>query len=154
MSWLKVVIAIAVTLAVMPPSAAKDAGSPRIDLQRLCRATGYETAELLGAGGQDLFNTCMQDEQAAREQLTKDWATLPALAKARCVQADEYLPGYVEWLVCVEMTRDVIKMRKERRATGAISALPSARHGSDPKVRDCPIVKIGEDGSIDWIIAC
>jgi len=52
----------------------------------------------------------------ARDQLVKDWASYPALAKSRCAKPQEYLPGYVEWLTCIEMTRDSLQILKETRA--------------------------------------
>jgi hypothetical protein len=73
---------------------------------------------------QDL-DSCIGDEQAARDQLTKDWANYPALAKSTCINPNEYLPGYVEWQACIEMTRDVITLRKDQAA-----AAPADSHAS------------------------
>jgi hypothetical protein len=87
------------------------------------------------------MNVCLMDQQAARDQIVKDWATYPAIAKERCVQPKEYLPGYVEWQSCLELTRDVLKLRKENA---------SRTSGST----DCPIVKYTDDGSIDYVINC
>jgi hypothetical protein len=99
----------------------------------------------------------MNDEQTAREQLVKDWATYPVLAKARCVQPKAFLPGYVEWQSCIEMTRDVIKLRREQAVSTPASSDASdrsSRRRTGSETRECPIVKIGEDGSIDWVINC
>jgi hypothetical protein len=99
----------------------------------------------------------MADEQMAREQLVKDWATYPALAKSRCTQTKEFLPGYVEWQTCIEMTRDVIKMRKEQAVSTPAGSNASRQSSSRPagsKTRECPSVKIGEDGSIVSVVNC
>ena len=52
---------------------------------------------------------CLSSEQAAREQLTKQWATYSPTEKAQCVQPSVYLPSYIEWLTCLEMEEDLRK---------------------------------------------
>jgi hypothetical protein len=93
----------------------------------------------------------MNDEQTARDQIVKDWATYPALAKAQCVQPNEFLPGYVEWQACLEMTRDVITLRKERAVSADVGRQSGRGAGG---ARECPIMRTKEDGSIDWVINC
>jgi hypothetical protein len=112
---------------------------------------------LTGNDNQDNFSTCMSDEQTAREQLVKNWATYPALAKEQCVQPMEYLPGYVEWQACLEMTRDVIDLRKQQAASAGASAYATGQppgRSTHSQARECPIVQTTEDGSIDWVINC
>jgi hypothetical protein len=79
---------------------------------------------LTGKDNQD-FDACISDEQAARQQLTKDWTNYPALAKSACLKSQEFLPGYVEWQSCLEMTRDVIKLRHDQAA-----AAPADSHAN------------------------
>jgi hypothetical protein len=105
----------AVILGAVSASAAKDPGVPKTDLQKFCKETSSALATNLSTQGD--VDACMSDEQAARDQLVKDWATYPALTKTTCVQPNEYLPSYIEWLTCIEMTRDVLKMRKETAAS-------------------------------------
>jgi hypothetical protein len=69
------------------------------------------------------FDICMSDEQAARERLVEDWANVPASDKARCVLPTEYLPSYTEWLTCLEMERELRKIRQ---------AQPDERHARLP----------------------
>jgi hypothetical protein len=146
----------AIVLGATLPSMAKDSGPPSIDIQRTCRESSTALVDLTGNGSQDAFSTCMNDEQTAREQLVKNWATYPALAKAQCVQPTEYLPGYVEWQACLEMTRDVINLRKQEAASTAASsyASQSPGRGKRSEARECPVVKTTEDGSIDWVLNC
>jgi hypothetical protein len=59
------------------------------------------------------MDVCLSDEEEARKQLVKEWASYPALARSQCVKTAEYLPGYVEWLSCIQMTRDVLQLRKQ-----------------------------------------
>ena len=121
-------------------AAAMDRGVPTIDIQKGCRAAEAELTALFG-NQSDAYKSSMDDEQAGRDQLAKDWANFSALAKSLCVQPKEYLPSYVEWQSCLEMTRDVGKMRKEAsEATG--------RGGQSTTSRQCPVVKTGDDGNI------
>jgi hypothetical protein len=148
----KSMIALTATIVLGAASAslAKDAGPPSIDIQKTCRESSDVLTGLTGNDTQDSFNACMSDEQAARDQLVKDWATYPALAKSQCVKPKEFLPGYVEWQSCIEMTRDVIKMRQEQGRSAPASSSASRRSSS----RECPVVQTAEDGSVDWVINC
>jgi hypothetical protein len=83
----------------------------------------------------------MSDEKDAHDQLNKNWATYPASDKARCIHPMEYMPGYVEWLTCLEMVRDVKAMRK-------------GQPGPTSTVDKCPIVRYLEDGTILSVNAC
>jgi hypothetical protein len=139
----KPIIAVAalLVLAAMAPSRAKEADVPTIDLQKFCKETAVI---VLNDNPQTDLDVCMNDQKAARDQLVKDWASYPALARQRCVKPGEYRSAYIEWLTCIEMTRDVIKMRKERPETRVDRTLGRA----------CPIVKVGDDGSIYSVDAC
>jgi hypothetical protein len=150
-------IILGAVLGAASASPAKDSGPPNIDIQTTCRESSNALVDLTGNDSQDSFTTCMNDEQTAREQLVKDWATYPAPAKAQCVQPKEYLPGYVEWQSCLEMTRDVINLRKEQAASTGASANASAQsssRGAGSKTKECPVVQTAEDGSIDWVVNC
>jgi hypothetical protein len=143
----KPMIVLSAVLILAGASAASSKGGdlPTIDIQKGCRAAEAELTALFGNGTNDAFKTCMDSEQAGRDQLLKNWDTFPALAKAKCVQPKEYLPSYIEWQTCLEMTRDVIKLREAASQAGGQSD-KSAR-------RQCPVVEIGKDGNIS-VIAC
>jgi hypothetical protein len=127
---------------------AQNRGVPALDVQKVCRQNDREVRLLFSDVSHDYFSSCIADEQKAREQLVKDWATFPALAKDRCAQPKEYLAAYVEWLTCLEMARDVMKMRKEQQGA-ATSKASSTKSG-----RLCPIVEVGADGSVISVVAC
>jgi hypothetical protein len=153
----KIALTAAVILGAASAALAKDSGPPNIDIQKTCRESSSALSGLTGRTDNQDFDVCMSGEQAALEQLTKNWADYPALAKGRCAQPKEFLPGYVEWQVCIEMTRDVIKLRKEQAVSTPASSNASRKSSSrrtGSETRECPIVKIGEDGSIDWVINC
>jgi hypothetical protein len=133
---------------------AKGSGPPTIDIQKTCRESSTALLGLTDNPKQDL-DSCLSDEQAAREQLTKDWANYPALAKSTCINPNEYLPGYVEWQACIEMTRDVIQLRKDQAASAPADSDASGQSSSrrtGSKSGECPIVHTADDGSIDWVI--
>ena len=157
------IVVAAIVLGFASTSLARDGGGPpTIDIQKTCRENVSALGTMLGGEIQQNMSVCLMDEQAARDQLVKDWATYSALAKARCVQPKEYLPGYIEWQTCLEMTQGVINMRKERASgtsessasgTANASHRTSRRHGGAVK-GDCPVVKYTEGGSIDYVINC
>ncbi len=155
-SKVALVTAAAIILGVTSASAANDGGPPKIDIQKTCRESSSALSGLTDTNSQDSLSACLNDEQAARDQLVKDWATYPALAKTQCVQPKEYLPGYVEWQACLDMTRDVLNLRKQQAASANASANggPSSKRGAGSGDRECPIVQTAEDGSIDWVINC
>jgi hypothetical protein len=149
--------AVIIILGAVSPSLAQNSGPPTIDIQRTCRESSSALVGLTGSDSPDTFSSCMNDEQTARDELVKDWATYPALAKSTCINPKEYLPGYVEWQSCIEMTRDVIKLRKEQAASASASSDASRQSSgrrSGSEATECPIVKTAEDGSIEWVDNC
>lgn len=133
----KVALFAAFVLAAPSVGLAKDRGIPNIDLEKLCRAAESAVGDIYGTATVNDFDSCMSDEKEARAQLVKDWATYPASDKELCVQPMDYLPSYVEWLTCVEMQRDVRKMKKEQPASMPPSPntrrqSPNSRPGSQP----------------------
>jgi hypothetical protein len=118
----KIALTAAIILGAVSAAAAKDGGPPTVDIQKTCRESSNVLSGLAGSGNQD-FDACMNDEQAARDQLAKDWASYPAAAKSQCIKPKEYLPDYVEWQSCIEMTRDVLTMKKSD--AGSAPAAPT-----------------------------
>jgi hypothetical protein len=143
----KIVASAVLIFAGASATTAKSSDVPTINLQKGCRAAAAELIATFGNQTNDPYDGCMSDEQAGRDQLVKDWDAFPALAKRFCVQPRAYLPSYVEWLTCLEMTRDVIKIRKE--ASQAVD-----KGGKPATPRQCPVVKFGDDGNISYVIAC
>ena len=98
------------------------------------------TAAATGVTSDDL-GTCISDENDARKLLEKDWARYPASDKAVCIQPKEYTPGYIEWLTCLEMNRDVRALRKGQPEIST-------------SVDKCPSVRYRQDGTIVSVDAC
>ena len=147
-----VLAAAIIVLDAASASLAKDHGSgpPTIDVQKTCRENIGALRSLLGADILQTEDVCVSDEHSARDELVKEWASYPALAKSLCIQPQEYLPGYVEWLTCIQMTRDVLQLRKERQT----NASNSATRGVGPASRECPIVNYNENGNVSSVINC
>jgi hypothetical protein len=142
----KVALSAVLILGTASACLAQNGGLPKIDLEKMCRQNEKAVRSVIDIN-QGFYENCFADEQKARDQLVQEWANFPALAKTRCVQSNTFLPSYIEWLTCLEMTRDVIKMRKEQAAS------TSADSKAQAKSR-CPVVEIGEDGSIKSVVAC
>jgi hypothetical protein len=136
----KFFVGAVVILAAGSAALAKGGDLPKLDIETACHASQQAVAAVITVTG-DLYSSCMDDEKDARVQLDKNWATYPAADKTRCIQPKEYMPGYVEWLTCLEMERDVKAMRKEQ---------PGAATTTDK----CPIVRYLPDGTIVSVNAC
>lgn len=95
--------------------AATNGGSiPTIDVQNTCRvAAGVMVRLIGGTTTENALSACLTSEQGARDQLVKGWSTFSVADRAQCVLPNVYLPSYVEWLTCLEMERDVRKMRQQ-----------------------------------------
>jgi hypothetical protein len=132
---IKTGLSIAILLASATAHAA--GALPNIDVQNTCRAAVSASF----ADRDDSFVTCMRDEQAAREQLNENWTSFPTGDKSHCVLPSEYLPGYIEWITCLELARDLRRKRREeaREQAGAWptsvavgSTLSEAKNYSSP----------------------
>jgi hypothetical protein len=136
----KIVISAAIILAAVSAALAKDGGLPKLNIEYNCRASEKAFSAASGATS-DTLGSCMSDENDARRTLEKNWATYPASGKAQCIQPKEYFPGYIEWLTCLEMDRDVRALRKGQPAISS-------------SVDKCPIVRYRQDGTIVSVNAC
>src|SRR5262249_28337106 len=91
---------------------------PKVAIETSCKAgEGVLSGLSSGTSARTSYDACMDSEQAAREQMIKDWETFAPADRTRCVQPKSYLPSYVEWLTCLEMERDVRKLKQTSPAT-------------------------------------
>jgi hypothetical protein len=87
------------------------AGVPNIDVKSTCR----NAATVTGVLTQQDIESCIADEQGARDELVKDWAQFSAASKTQCVHASkDYLPSYVEVLTCLSMAKDAKSLPEEK----------------------------------------
>ena len=124
-----------VIIAVTSAARAKNGGIPNLDIEFACHSSERAVSAIISVTS-DIYKSCLDDENEARNQLDKTWASFAASDKARCIQPREYLPSYVEWLTCLELTRDVKEMRKGRPAP------------TSSDIHECPVVRFLEDGTI------
>jgi hypothetical protein len=102
--------------------AAAGGGVPTINIQNTCRvAAGAMVSLIGGTTTENALSGCLSSEQSARDQIVKGWSTFSAADRVQCVRPDVYLPSYVEWLTCLEMERDVRKMRQQEAEAAAKS---------------------------------
>jgi hypothetical protein len=80
---------------------------PKLDVGPTCRE---ESAAI-----QSDAQSCMKDEQDAREQLVKQWTQFHSADKSTCVGLTETggSSSYVELLTCLEMSSDARKSPAE-----------------------------------------
>ena len=71
---------------------------PHLDSQALCRDAS-------------LFNSCLKEEQDAREKLAKIWAQVSPTGQTQCTQTAQIggPASYVKLLFCVEEARKPLK---------------------------------------------
>jgi hypothetical protein len=112
-------IAAICCLGVFPGTA--DAQVPSINIQETCRAAAGVMVNLMGGStSQNDVQICIEAENKARQQLLKDWSTYQASDREGCIQANVYLPSYIEWLTCFEMNKSVREARRQGRAMNQI----------------------------------
>jgi hypothetical protein len=84
-------------------------GIPPINIRNTCRAASVVARDT--TPGTD--EACIKTELSARDSIVEQWSGFIATEKAMCINRNVYLPSYVEWLTCLELHRDVRKMRQQ-----------------------------------------
>jgi hypothetical protein len=76
---------------------------PTLKVEASCRAAGIE-----GMMTGRTADSCMNDENSARDDLKKAWASFSADDRSHCLSmvSTGGSPSYVELLSCLEMSRD------------------------------------------------
>jgi hypothetical protein len=92
---------------------ADSANVPSWDLTASCRAAGLAG---YSQTPDERVKSCLASEQRTREELTKYWSTYPAEDRSGCVKSLTFSPTYTELITCLEMRRDVKKMRDAKPA--------------------------------------
>jgi hypothetical protein len=109
----------AATLALWLPTQAAWArdGVPQLDVEPSCRAAAA-AAMVVGR----TRDNCHTDEKTAREAVAREWDTFSAADRRHChsLVTTGGPPSYVEFLSCLEVSRDARKVDQERsqRANG------------------------------------
>ena len=91
---------------------------PKLDVSKTCRPIAGDVSLQINT------DRCFKSEQAARDQLKKEWASFPAANRGLCTQTATMggMPSYVALITCLEMKRDVAKLP----ADGTLNTRPSS----------------------------
>jgi hypothetical protein len=114
--------AAGVALAVIPlgsqVESARADGPPKLDVERSCVAAARGAVSI----GRDQ-EACMDDERAAQESLTKNWAQYSLAHKTQCVgMTAQGGPSYVELISCLEIMTDAAAIQKSDPLVGEADA--------------------------------
>jgi hypothetical protein len=84
---------------------------PTLNVAPSCRA-----AAISGMMTGRTSDSCMNDENTARDSLAQDWGQFSASDKSHCLSmiSTGGGPSYVELLSCLEMSRDAKRIAQER----------------------------------------
>jgi hypothetical protein len=113
---------------------------PTVNIDKTCKLAAAAMIGLGSPGSARDEEICLKSENDARERMIKDWSSFEASDRKDCIQANVYLPSYIEWLTCFEMNRNVRDMRQKGQVMPPI--LPTGRDGyvTLPKTRNGKMV--------------
>jgi len=92
---------------------------PKLDFTPSCRASADG---ILGVK-QDI-DSCVQSENAARDEVAKQWSSFAAADRASCTRLTTMSGSggtYTELITCLEMKRDAAKLPKDGTVLGPVS---------------------------------
>ncbi|HZR88352.1 MAG TPA: hypothetical protein VFB02_16210 [Bradyrhizobium sp.] len=97
------ILVIAAATALSPELAAAADAVPKFDIRANCKA------EIAGGSGiGETLESCVNDEQQARDQLAQAWTQFSKADKTICIRETSVdgTPSYVELQTCLEMSAD------------------------------------------------
>jgi hypothetical protein len=103
-------------------------GVPTLNVEQVCQGIAQQGGVTFhdSAVAQEKKD-CLDSEQSTRDEIVKQWSTFSATDKVACTN-ESRMGGdssYTELLTCLEMARDVRKMRSEPQdALGAANPKP------------------------------
>ena len=77
------------------------ASMPTTNLDSMCQSA--KAAALPGQDQTSAFQSCVQDEKAARDELQQKWSHFSGNARETCAEPKGVTFSYVELLTCLEM---------------------------------------------------
>ena len=98
---------------------------PVFDVEKTCQGT-----EIAAVFPGRSLETCIETEEATRDLLKMGWGEFSATDKAECIRTVKTRgpPSYAELMTCLEMKRDVKKIRATSPETTGGSGTNSSRH--------------------------
>ena len=117
---------------------------PAFDAKETCQAT--EVAAVFSGRNLD---TCINSEEATRDQLKKSWSEFSAADRAECVSASKIggLPSYVELLTCLEMERDVERIHATSPETTGVGGANDSHRKRHARQQQMPAPQQGKTTS-------
>lgn len=100
-----------ILLSTAMPTEAQD--MPNLNVEPVCRGIASHRNTWGERGGPDLaYRQCIQSEIATRRRLARLWPSFSAISKSNCLEdTSGALPSYTDLLTCLQMARDVRRMR-------------------------------------------
>jgi hypothetical protein len=97
------ILMIAAAAALVPSVSDAADAAPKFDIATNCKA---EVAG--GSGIGETLESCINDEQQARDQLAQQWARFSKADKTICIRETSVdgTPSYVELQTCLEISAD------------------------------------------------
>jgi hypothetical protein len=125
-----------VLVATGPISVARSDQYPVLNVAPLCHGI-VDQSSLQEGLGSVTFDECMKAEQADRETMIKEWSTFSSDDKTHCLN-EATMGGsssYTDLITCLEMARDVQKLKSETASSsGPAQALPAPVGHRQPKL--------------------
>jgi hypothetical protein len=82
---------------------------PRLDVTQSCRGAAADAAP---TETKKRMQICLDTEQSTRDALAKEWTKFAPTDRTYCVNTLKgFAPTYTELMTCLEMNRDVKKLR-------------------------------------------
>src|SRR5262249_30798939 len=118
---------------------------PVLNVTPVCRGIASQSSLEAGLKATS-FDQCVKGEQDNREAMIKEWSTFNSDDKRHCI-AETTMGGessYTELITCLEMARDVRKMRSEERGSSAAQkASPTPGDTSSSSDQQVPPAPVG-----------
>jgi hypothetical protein len=87
---------------------------PTTNLNSACQSA--KTGALPGQDQTKAFQSCLQDEKTARDDLKQKWGHYSASARENCAEPKDVTFSYVELLTCMEMQSGGIGVKPQTPA--------------------------------------
>ncbi|HLJ71728.1 MAG TPA: hypothetical protein VKU03_10440 [Roseiarcus sp.] len=118
-------------LALILAAAVSTSSIPSLDISTGCKPQGSVEGQITD------YKSCMQDEEATKQKLTKEWASYPIAARRECVSdRPSLVNSYVELLTCIEMetwkSEPAVTNPSGEAAGAAMGARPAGALGGSP----------------------
>jgi hypothetical protein len=122
-------LVVLAAVLVAPGLARAAEGVPDMDMEPSCKAA-ETAATILGRTGAN----CRSDEKSAKETVGREWQSFSAADRNHCRSLVNMggPPSYVEFLSCLEMSRDARQIAQNRGRQGTNQPQSSETTGSAP----------------------